>query len=85
MARNDATIRIPSSAIRVDGSSPLVWIVDGQRKTVHARPVNLEGTPVPGGSVIVTQGVNPGDRVVVAGVHKLEEGQPVRIDEETTK
>jgi hypothetical protein len=34
-----------------------------------------------GGTVNVTGGINTGERVVVAGVHKLSDGQAVRIDQ----
>ena len=38
---------------------------------------------VVGGTVTVTEGINPGDRVVTAGVNTLEDGQTVRIDQES--
>jgi len=44
--------------------------------TVSAVPVTLG--EVVGGGVQVTAGLEPGDRIVVAGVHRLKEGQAVR-------
>lgn len=44
--------------------------------TVTAVPVTLG--EVVGGGVQVTSGLEPGDRIVVAGVHRLKEGQTVR-------
>ncbi|MHB0953782.1 MAG: efflux RND transporter periplasmic adaptor subunit [Allorhizobium sp.] len=85
IAKDDAVIRIPSSAIRADGSRSMVWIVDVPGKKVVSRAVTLEGARDPGSSVTVTEGLNPGDRVVVAGVNRLEEGLSIRIDQETTK
>jgi membrane fusion protein, multidrug efflux system len=39
--------------------------------------------PQPGhdetGRIVITAGLQPGDRVVVAGVHALKEGQAVRL------
>jgi len=78
-------IRLPSSAIRIEGSSAHVWIVDASAGRVFSRPVTLTGAPVPGSDVTVAEGIDPGDRVVVAGVHKLQEGQPIRLAREMTK
>lgn len=57
-----------------------VWVVgDGGR--VERRAVTL-GEPYGRDRVIVDRGVEPGDRVVTAGVYQLREGEPVRIMEE---
>lgn len=57
-----------------------VWVVgDGER--VERRAVTL-GEPYGRDRVIVDSGVEPGDRVVTAGVYQLREGEPVRIMEE---
>lgn len=54
-----------------------VWIVgDGER--VERRAVTL-GEPYGRDRVIVDSGVEPGERVVTAGVYQLREGEPVRI------
>lgn len=60
-----------------DATGSFVWIVDEAAKTVHRQPVKL-GEPVVGG-VSVRDGLNPGNLVVVAGVHSLQEGQVVRL------
>jgi len=78
------SIRIPASAIRTDGSKTSVWIVDEARKTVFSRPVVVEPAPASADTVTVADGVRPGDRVVVAGANRLEEGQTIRLDQETT-
>lgn len=54
-----------------------VWIVgDGER--VERRAVTLGGL-YGRDRVIVDSGVEPGERVVTAGVYQLREGEPVRI------
>lgn len=54
-----------------------VWIVgDGER--VERRAVTL-GEPYGRDRVIVDSGVEPGERVVTAGVYQLREGETVRI------
>ncbi len=83
-ASDGAAIRLPSAAIKLDGLKTSVWIVDETKKAVSSHPVTLDLYPVPGGTVTVMDGVKPGDRVVVAGVNKLTEGQTIRLDQEMT-
>ncbi len=80
-----AVIRIPGSAIRIDGTTTKVWIVDESKKAVFSRPVELDGPIVIEGSVTVSDGINPGDRIVIAGVNTLQEGQTIRVEQETSK
>ncbi|MGV8939246.1 MAG: efflux RND transporter periplasmic adaptor subunit [Allorhizobium sp.] len=80
-----SVIRVPASAIRTDGSSHTAWVISESDNTVSSRAVSVEGSVVPGGSVIVAEGLKAGERIAVAGVHKLEEGQTVRVDQEMTK
>ena len=75
-------IVLPSSAILSGSDDQSVWIVDVPGKKVSLRRVKIAGDVVDGGTVLVTEGLAPGERVVVAGVHKLEDGQAIRIDQE---
>ncbi len=75
------SIVLPSSAILLKDDKPNVWLVDTAAAKVSLHPVTLDGPVVDGGTVHVTGGINPGERVVVAGVHKLSDGQAVRIDQ----
>lgn len=77
-------IRIPSSAIRTEGSKTSVWLVDEAKASVSSRAVAVDLDHVPGNTVTIVDGIEPGDRIVVAGVNKLEEGQTIRLDKETT-
>lgn len=83
--KDDAVIRIPSSAIKVDGGKTTVWVVSEAEKKVFSRPVTLAGEPPPEGMVTVTDGIRPGERIAVAGAHTLQEGQTIRVDQEMTK
>ncbi len=74
-------IVLPSSAILLKDDKPNVWLVDTAAAKVSLHPVTLDGPVVDGGSVKVTGGINPGERVVVAGVRKLSDGQAVRVDQ----
>jgi multidrug efflux pump subunit AcrA (membrane-fusion protein) len=60
------------------GPKPAVWIVGPQTKTVSLRPVTIEGYEA--GAVIVKQGLEPGERVVVDGGKLLSPGQLVTFD-----
>ncbi|MNC78925.1 hypothetical protein D3C75_1312660 [compost metagenome] len=73
---------LPASALLKTDSGWGVWIVNADKATVTLRPVTIEGEPTEGGSVRITDGVKPGERVASAGVHKLKDGQAIRIDQE---
>jgi len=62
-----------------DGKSR-IWLVDTANNTVSSREV--QATPDGDGWVRVTAGLDAGARVVTAGVHRLAEGQKVRIGQE---
>jgi RND family efflux transporter MFP subunit len=72
---------IPLSAVfsADDAAGSFVWVVNEAAKTVSRRPVGL-GEPVVGG-VSIKEGLSPGDLIVATGVHSLNEGQAVRIQE----
>ena len=71
-------IALPASAVNMTGTSASVWIIDEPNGTVTSRPVEA-GTPVDG-LIPILSGLEPGERVVTAGVHSLAEGQQVRFD-----
>ena len=64
-----------------DAKGSFVWVFDDRAKTVHRQAVKL-GEPVVGG-VSVTNGLTPGSLIVAAGVHRLQEGQAVRLLDES--
>ncbi|MBB3656761.1 RND family efflux transporter MFP subunit [Rhizobium sp. BK650] len=74
------TILLPSSAVLTKDGKPVVWVVDTAAAKVSIRPVRIDGDLAEGGSVRIAEGISAGERVVVAGVHKLVDGQAVRID-----
>ncbi|NKJ94720.1 efflux RND transporter periplasmic adaptor subunit [Rhizobium leguminosarum bv. viciae] len=76
------SIRLPSSAVRMDGAKSLVWLVDEQTKKVSSVEVTLVQPPESASTVTVTAGITPGARVVIAGANTLQDGQTVRIDQE---
>ena len=56
---------------------PAVWVVDAKDQRVHRRGIDISRHAPD--SVIVTDGLNSGERVVTAGVQELHEGQPVKL------
>jgi len=68
---------VPVSAVMTPagGRGPVVWVV-GPAQTVSPRPVKVGA--VTGGRIEIVDGLQPGDRIVVAGVTQLREGQKVR-------
>ncbi|AIL64168.1 efflux RND transporter periplasmic adaptor subunit [Pseudomonas alkylphenolica] len=71
---------LPATALLESEGQPQVWVVDPQQNTVATREVKvLERTPY---SVVLSAGVQAGERVVTAGVNSLKPGQKVKVDEE---
>lgn len=73
-------ILLPSSSVLTKDGKPNVWVVDTVAHKVSIRAIKIDGDPLDGGSVRISEGINPGERIVVAGVHKLADGQTVRVD-----
>jgi len=66
---------IPLSAIYQTGETPKVWVV--QNETVSLRPIRAGAFGET--SVQVLEGLKDQELIVSAGVHKLKEGQKVRL------
>jgi len=73
-------ITVPWTALMAAGSKPAVWIVDPNTKTALLRPVTIGAYEA--GSVLIREGLEPGDRVVVDGGKLLSSGQPVTYGED---
>jgi len=69
------TVNIPLAAVYQDGNTPAVWMVKDNVITLHPITTGSFGN----GTIEVLSGLKPGDCIVTAGVHKLKEGQKVRI------
>lgn len=78
-ARPDiARLTLPRTAILQQGGSAHVWVVERRDggASVTLRPVVTAASPV-NGLVAITSGLQPGQEVVIRGVHSLNEGQAV--------
>lgn len=72
--RGAAGVVIPLSALYQTGDSPGVWVV--KENSVSLRPVSvgLGGND----TIELLSGLQPGEIIVTAGVHKLREGQKIQ-------
>ena len=73
---DNAGFLLPGSAVTQVNGKTLVWVVDAKTGQVRQRAVTAGAFREDG--IPVSAGVEPGDMVVVAGLHKLVEGQKVR-------
>ena len=74
--KGESLIEIPSSALTMIEDKPAVWVVDARISACIVEIVIARHAP---DSVIVTDGLNSGERVVTAGVQELHEGQTVKL------
>jgi len=75
-------IKLPTSALRQDGQTTAVWVLDRASMTVLSRPVQI--ATADGNEAVVAAGLQEGELVVTAGVHVLSPGQKVTIYREKT-
>jgi len=72
-------LRVPASALLAKDGANFVWIVDQPASTVSLQKVDVIADQT---GARVTGGLAAGARVVTAGIHSLEPGQHVRIEED---
>ena len=71
-----AIISIPASALTQQGRSPAVWVVDPAKSTVSLRDIDV--LRFDADTVILSQGLAPGETIVSAGIQALHPGQRIR-------
>jgi len=76
LPRLGQVIKLPLHAVLEHQGGTSVWVLDSSSMKVASRPVRVAGAD--GNEVVVTEGLKPGDEVVIAGVHVLTPGQKVR-------
>jgi membrane fusion protein (multidrug efflux system) len=69
-------IAVPPRAVQVKPEGAIVMVV-GDDNMVSARPVKLGD--LQGDKWVITDGLKPGDRVIVDGIQHIRPGAPVRI------
>jgi membrane fusion protein, multidrug efflux system len=76
-AAGTPVIKLPTSALRQDGQASAVWVLDPASMTVRSQTVLI--ATADGNEAVIASGLQPGMRVVSAGVHVLSPGQKVTI------
>jgi membrane fusion protein, multidrug efflux system len=74
-----AQIALPWTALMAVGSKPAVWAVDPSTRTASLKQVTVARYEA--GAVVIQDGLEPGDRIVVDGGKMLSSGQPVAYEE----
>lgn len=69
-------VSIPLSAVFQDEGKTFIWVIKPVEKTVSRREVTL--APSAGLTVVVSEGLRPGERIVASGGAYLNEGDLVR-------
>lgn len=77
---NVQVIKLPTSALRQDGKTSAVWVLDANTMTVKLQPVQI--ATADGNEVVIASGLQPGMQVVSAGVHVLAPGEKVTLYKE---
>lgn len=72
---NSHLIRLPATAITRKDDQPAVYVVAPETQTLVLKTITVDRYS--DDAIFVSDGLAPGDRVVVAGVSKLRPGQPV--------
>ena len=72
-----ASVVLPATALLEQDGKTLVWVVDPKALTVATKQVAVKTDS----QITLSGGVSDGERVVVAGVHSLAEGQAVKLDD----
>ena len=70
-------MRLPTSALRQEGGATAVWLFDPATSTVRSQTVQV--ATADGNEAVIGAGLQPGQQVVVAGVHVLQPGQKVTV------
>ncbi|MDP2366729.1 efflux RND transporter periplasmic adaptor subunit [Rhodoferax sp.] len=73
-------VKLPTSALRKDGSASAVWVLDPASMTLRSQAVQI--ATADGNEVVIGSGLTPGMLVVSAGVHVLTGGQKVTVYQE---
>ena len=78
-AKRPNALTVPQRAVLEGPQGKFVYVVD-EKSTAQPRPVQVAEWS--GDSWVVTEGVKPGERVIVDGLLKLGPGAPVKIAEQ---
>jgi len=69
-------LQLPLTALFQQGEQPAVWILPDAANHLQLRPITLAA--MGSNTITLTDGIAPGERVVIAGVHRLDAAMPVQ-------
>jgi len=75
-ASRQQTLQLPLTALFQQGAHPAVWVLPENAQHVELRPVTLAA--MGSDTITLTDGIQPGERVVIAGVHRLDAAMSVQ-------
>jgi len=75
-ASSNQQLQLPLTALFQQGEQPAVWILPDAADHLELRPVTLAA--MGSDSITLANGITPGERVVIAGVHRLDAAMPVQ-------
>lgn len=81
---NASMVSIPLTAMFEVDNTPTVWVYDEVQQRINARTIRISEITT-NGTLIVSEGLNPGEQVVSAGVHSLSDGERVKLIPQATK
>lgn len=75
-------VSLPATAVLDRDGTPHVWRVTRQDDQAVVNAVAIEHAPEFQGRMLIQSGLEPGDEIVIRGIHSLQEGQAVgrRVD-----
>ena len=77
----ESGVEVPSASVfSPDGEgadNTVIWVINDETNTVSSKPVNVVSVGARG---LMVQGLDAGDRIVIAGAKVITEGQEVRIE-----
>jgi membrane fusion protein (multidrug efflux system) len=73
--REEPRLVVPQAAVQIDQSGSYVLVVDGQHKVEQRR---IQTGPNRDTDIVITSGLNEGDKVIVDGIQKVRPGQVVQ-------
>jgi len=76
-SRGGRVARLPRTALTKDGINPAVWVLNQAGDGIELRTVTLGAFA--DDAITLTDGLKDGERVITAGVHKLNPSDKVRI------
>jgi membrane fusion protein, multidrug efflux system len=72
-------VQVPASAVLTQDGNSFVWTIEPHTQTVSLRKVDLSEDEH---GIRLNGGLEPGARIVTAGIHSLKQGQQVRIQQD---